>query len=192
MALVETNPAPMGVQLVSSRMTNKMSSSGDLVELAQHVQKADEFIRANAGNRLRVIADQIKYLQEQARRALEEAKRDNELHHAACNIVKRPGTIYHLYRRESGQTYLSILSPQEWGGACPHEFLASYRLEYDQSWTPLEELDRRSQENAIVDKVLNSQLALTESPHFGLQGAFTKTEGATVQEVTSQESAAKS
>ena len=43
---------------------------------------------------------------------LEEAKRDNELHHAACNIVKRPGTTYHLYRRESGQAYLSILSPQ--------------------------------------------------------------------------------
>ena len=30
--------------------------------------QADEFIRANAGNKLTVIADQIKYLQAQARK----------------------------------------------------------------------------------------------------------------------------
>ena len=43
---------------------------------------------------------------------LETAHRDNMLHHAACNLVKRPGTMYYLYERESGQQYLSILSPQ--------------------------------------------------------------------------------
>lgn len=41
-----------------------------------------------------------------------EAKRDNMLHHAACNLVKRPGTLYHMYERESGQQYLSIISPE--------------------------------------------------------------------------------
>ena len=43
---------------------------------------------------------------------LEDAKRDADLHHAACNIVKKPGTMYYLYERESGQKYLSILSPE--------------------------------------------------------------------------------
>ena len=43
---------------------------------------------------------------------LVDAKRDASLHHAACNIVKKPGTMYYLYERESGQSYLSILSPE--------------------------------------------------------------------------------
>lgn len=43
---------------------------------------------------------------------LEKAKRDSDLHHAACNIVKKPGSIYYLYERDSGQKYLSIISPQ--------------------------------------------------------------------------------
>lgn len=38
-ALVEANSAPLGVQLVSSRRTNKPSDAMDLVELAQTVQK---------------------------------------------------------------------------------------------------------------------------------------------------------
>lgn len=102
--------------------------------------QGDDFIKANACNKLTVIADQIRYLQEQARKvrprsksihthmqaykqnkscihkclfqALEEAKRDADLHHAACNIVKKPGTIYYLYERPSGQKYFSIISPQ--------------------------------------------------------------------------------
>lgn len=43
---------------------------------------------------------------------LEDAKRDADLHHAACNVVKTPGNVYHLYVRDSGQRYFSILSPK--------------------------------------------------------------------------------
>lgn len=43
---------------------------------------------------------------------LQDAKRDADLHHAACNIVKRPGNIYYLYQRPSGQKYFSIISPK--------------------------------------------------------------------------------
>ena len=52
------------------------------------------------------------HFQKQAHRALFEAKRDNELHHAACNVVKKPGKIYYLYERPSGQKYFSMLSPE--------------------------------------------------------------------------------
>jgi len=162
-ALVEANSTPLGVQLVNTRKTNKMAEANDLVELAKTVQKADEFVRANACNKLTVIAEQMRYLQEQAMKSLEEAKRDAELHHAACNLVKKPGTIYHMYQRESGQKYLSILSPEEWGSSCPHAYMGSYRLEYDQSWTPLEQMAKRSEQFALMDKVLNSQLAITDT-----------------------------
>lgn len=43
---------------------------------------------------------------------LDEANRDADLHHVACNLVKKPGNIYYMYRRESGQRYFSILSPK--------------------------------------------------------------------------------
>ena len=48
----------------------------------------------------------------QAKTVLEEAKRDAELHHAACNFKKIPGKIYYLYKRKSGQTYFSMMKPE--------------------------------------------------------------------------------
>jgi len=156
---VESSSRPLGVQLVSSRKANKTSGVTDLIELAKAVQKADEFTKANCGNKLTVIADQIRYLQEQAKKVLEDSRRDACLHHAACNLVKRPGTMYYLYERDSGQSYLSILSPEEWGPSCPHEFLGAYRLEYDQSWTPIASVEKRDKELAIIDKIYTSQQA---------------------------------
>ncbi|KAJ8312197.1 hypothetical protein KUTeg_009570 [Tegillarca granosa] len=136
-ALVESNSRPCGVQLVSTARTNKQADPMDL---------ADDMVKAVAGSKLTVIADQIKYLQEQARKALEEARRDNMLHHAACNMVKKPGTFYYLYSRESGQEYMSILSPQEWGPSCPHKFIGAFKLEHDMSWTPIEDVEQRSEQ----------------------------------------------
>jgi len=43
---------------------------------------------------------------------LEKANTDASLHQAACNMVKKPGNKYYLYQRDSGQKYLSLLSPE--------------------------------------------------------------------------------
>jgi hypothetical protein len=42
----------------------------------------------------------------------EETKLSVELHKVACNFVKKPGHIYHLYQRPSGQKYFGMLSPE--------------------------------------------------------------------------------
>ncbi|XP_067668281.1 uncharacterized protein C1orf50 homolog [Haliotis asinina] len=189
-SLVESSSRPGGVKLVSARHANKTSDPMDLVELAMQVQKADEFTRANAGSKLTVIADQIRYLQEQARKVLEEAKRNALLHHVACNFVKKPGNTYYLFERESGQKYFSILSPQEWGASCPHEFLGGFRLEYDQSWTPLDDVERRGQEIALIDKILNAQQAITDSatPNFsGLTAQPQPTSEAKITDVSQKD-----
>jgi len=158
--LVETSRSPQGLELVSSYQTNRVGDPMDLVALATQVQRGDDFVRANAGSKLTVIADQIRYLQEQARKVLEDAKRDADLHHAACNIVKKPGTMYYLYERPSGQKYFSIISPKEWGPSCPHPFIAAYKLQHDMSWTPVEDVQKRDAEIAIMDKLLTRQTAL--------------------------------
>ncbi|KAK0131905.1 hypothetical protein N1851_033304 [Merluccius polli] len=183
-SLVESSSAPSGVELVSAYQTHRVGDPADLVSLAAQVQKVqtgarprpgatrtqmkhvllcdvgDDFIKANACNKLTVIADQIKYLQEQARKVLEDAKKDADLHHAACNIVKKPGNFYYLYQRPSGQKYFSIISPQEWGASCPHQFIAGYKLQHDMSWTPLDQVEKKDAEIAIMSKLISRQTTL--------------------------------
>ncbi|CAC5367147.1 Uncharacterized protein C1orf50 homolog,Uncharacterized protein C1orf50 [Mytilus coruscus] len=186
--LVEANRRPTGVQLVNTERTNKHADPMDLVALAQTIQKADEMTKARVGSKLTVIADQIRYLQEQAKKHLEDAKRDNIIHHAACNLVKRPGTMYYMYERESGQKYMSILSPEEWGAGCPHIFVGAYKLEYDLSWTPIEEVEEKSQEFALIDKILNAQNAITDSSEPNLNGLTKKSSSASLKDVTNESS----
>ncbi|XP_077567868.1 uncharacterized protein C1orf50 homolog [Stigmatopora nigra] len=159
--LVESSKTPGGLELVNSYATTKVGDPMDLVALATQLQKGDDFIKANTCNKLSIIADQIRYLQGVAKNVLEEAKRDTELHHAACNVVKKTGNIYYLYQQSSGQKYFSIISPKEWGQNCPHLFVGAFKLQHDMSWTPEDEVDKKDAAIAMMDKFLTLQ---TTSP----------------------------
>nr|CAB3226666.1 uncharacterized protein C1orf50 homolog [Phallusia mammillata] len=145
---------------------SKTKNPDDLIELAQQIQRCDDSIKAVASSKLRTILEQMRSLQKQAQQCLEEAKRDAELHHAACNFKKIPGKLYYLYKRKSGQTYFSMLSPEEWGVGCPHEFLGCYKLEFDLTWTLFEDLPKREEDNAMIEKLIKQQFnaALTYEP----------------------------
>uniref|UniRef100_UPI00358E610A uncharacterized protein C1orf50 homolog n=1 Tax=Myxine glutinosa TaxID=7769 RepID=UPI00358E610A len=156
--LVETSESPAGLPLVSSYHVCRRSDPMDLVVLAEQVQKADDFVRANTCNKLSVIAEQIHFLQEKARKVLEEAKRDAELHHAACNMVKKAGQVYFLYQRNSGQNYFSIISPKEWGSSQPHKFIGAFQLQQDMSWMPLEHGDEENSQKHALQKFLSEPL----------------------------------
>eukprot|EP00730_Choanoeca_flexa_P000119 TRINITY_DN10052_c0_g1_i1.p1 TRINITY_DN10052_c0_g1~~TRINITY_DN10052_c0_g1_i1.p1 ORF type:complete len:188 (+),score=32.27 TRINITY_DN10052_c0_g1_i1:189-752(+) len=135
-------------QVVSTRAVHRMGDPTDLVALATYVQQADDFTRATVGSKLDLITQQIQFLQNQARGILEEAKRDVSLTHAKCNFKRIPGKIYHLYKRAEPQQgeeteYFSMLSPTEWNGRLKDEYLGSYRLEPDRSWTPLDKVAER-------------------------------------------------
>jgi len=137
--LVESNKRPFGHAIVNAR-NDTVSDPQDLVNLARQIETCDAFIRANVSNRLQVIVNQMNYLRQEAQRTLMKARRDDELNHCACNLVRRPGQTYYQYERQSGQKYLSIMHPQDWlsnakSSGCPHRFLGAYRLEYDNSWT---------------------------------------------------------
>merc|ERR1712154_397649 len=121
------------------------------VELAANIQTADQFTRATAGSKLTVIAEQVRFLQQQAKNVLEEANLNKELHHIACNFKKEPGA-----------KYMSMISPQEWGENCP-VFDAAYKLEHDMTLTPYDKIERRSNDEEIIDKILkmnSNQLSL--------------------------------
>merc|ERR1711936_1482818 len=154
--LVPREEAPRGFQLVSADKVGKKNQF-DLVELAEVVQKADQFTRATAGSKLTVIAEQVRFLQEQARKVLEEARLNALIHKTSCNFKKIPGKTYYVYkqRKNPDDEFMSMISPEEWGSSGP-EFVAGYRLEYDMSWTELKDFDRRSNEITLINKILDT------------------------------------
>merc|ERR1712193_407054 len=152
--LVERDTCPDGFQLVNPQESGKKTQF-DLVELAGAIQTADKFTRATAGSKLSVIAEQVRFLQEQARKVLEEAQRDAEINHMACNFKRIPGKVYYIYKRKNGQQYMSLISPEEWGADGP-EFVASYKLNVDHSWTPIDDVERKDDENAKIDKIIRT------------------------------------
>ena len=120
---------------------SRLAPAHDLVDVAREIERADRTLGAVVGGKLELIARQIRALQEEARAILEDTRRDLDLHRAKCAFVKRIGATYHLYEREGGGLYFSMLSPDDWGGAPPHAFVGSYRLEPDQSWTPADQIE---------------------------------------------------
>ena len=125
---------------------SRLSAPHDLVDVAREIQSADAMLSAVAGGKLESIARQIRALQHEARETLERARQHAQLHRAACNFKKRPGQIYHLYRRPDGALYFSLLSVADWGGEPPHPYEGSYRLEADMQFTPTNEIEMREQE----------------------------------------------
>lgn len=135
---------------------SRMAPSFDLVNLAEEISQADATLAAHASGKLRLIANQIKALQDEARQVLEKTQRDQLLHRAQCNYKRQPGKTYHLYRKADGTSYFSMLAPVEWGNKPPHTFLGSYQLQMDMSWTTIDELsDENTATEEIVKRLLN-------------------------------------
>ncbi len=129
---------------------SRMAPPHDLVNVAAEIQKADALLGTVTSNKLQVIVDQIRALQDQAQAVLEHARHAAELHRAKCNFEKRPGKIYHLYRLESGDNYFSMLSPEEWVRPPAQTFVGSYRLELDMSWTPVDQVEAKDRDQSLV------------------------------------------
>jgi len=116
---------------------SRLAPAFELVDLARQISEADTILNTRVSSKLKVIADQIRHLQDEAREILEQTQQDQQLHQADCNFQRQPGRIYHLYRKPTGRNYFSMLSPADWNDNPPHQFLGSYRLEADMSWTDI-------------------------------------------------------
>jgi hypothetical protein len=139
---------------------SRLAPVHDLVDVAKAIATADSALRNSTSAKLKIIADNIRHLQDQAREVLESAERDAELHRAACGFVKRPGHLYHLYRKADGSSMLSMISPDEWT-RCPHEPIGSYRLESDSSWTDAGNTSVRDERDRAVEELFGPTLRLT-------------------------------
>ncbi|HEY8079575.1 MAG TPA: DUF2452 domain-containing protein [Labilithrix sp.] len=137
---------------------SRMAPSFSLVDVAAEIERADTSLASALGGKLGVIADQIESLKRQAHVLLERARRDAELHRAQCRFEKKPGGVYHLYRREDGTRWFSLVGPDEWSTPQKHAFEGSFRLEADQSFTRLDVPDDAPPDGDAVRALLGASV----------------------------------
>lgn len=80
------------------------------------------------------IHEQIKLLAEQAKQIQRRKELSEQVYRAEIGFEPLVGHLYHLYEKTDGSWLLSMLSPQEWGSKCPHQFVESLRLLADHTW----------------------------------------------------------
>ena len=64
-------------------------------------------------------------------RLMSEIKMNERIYTASHNFEPISGEVYHLYKKESGEEFLSIISPEQWK---KFEFVGSYRFLSDGRW----------------------------------------------------------
>ena len=147
-----------GADNASPYPVSRLGAPVSLVDMARVIESASAKVALRTNAQLEVIVEQMKELQERARAIIEQASRDVDLIHAECRFHRVPGRIYHLYERGDGHRYFSMLGPDEFGGAAPAGFIASYRYEHDESWTRLDEIDARDRRRAEIQGFVSNRL----------------------------------
>jgi hypothetical protein len=123
-------------------------------DLAAELDRAESILSVRTSAKLLVIAEQIQTLQAEALKVLAEAREEHALNQAQCSFRRIPGHLYHLYCKENGVRFFSMLAPQDWGGTPPHRFVGSYRLEPDYSWSPANAPTPASDTGDLVKQLL--------------------------------------
>ncbi len=72
-------------------------------------------------------------LQEEFRQLVATSEDTQRMYDATVSFVPIIGHTYHLYRRENGEEWVSMIAPEEFG-TYYHEYIGSYRLATDSVW----------------------------------------------------------
>ena len=117
----------MSIDTISKSHLNNLLVKLNSTDLEQykHIQK----IKSNniAYAKLKMLANQIKALEDEARTIINETIEIDDLNNVKCSFKKYPGNYYYLYENIHGydnnltneleinnEKFLSILSPEEW------------------------------------------------------------------------------
>ena len=146
-----------GPDATSPYPVSRLAAAFEPTDVSRELAEADRHLNTRVSAKLEVLAEQIRSLQEEAKRTLAEAQEDHDMHRARCNFPRRPGQIYHLYERANGERYFSMVSPREWANNPPDTFVGSYQLNHDMSWTPAEKLNQPDEARALVERLLEDQ-----------------------------------
>ena len=132
---------------------SRLSAAFNVLDLAQEVEQAEKIISTTSHAKLKLIAEQMLQLKQQARQILEDTQKNNQLHRAQCQFQKIPGKTYHLYKKPDQQLYFSMLNPQEWGDNHADYYQGAYTLQADMSWL---EVNNSEEMQTDIDGLLDS------------------------------------
>ncbi len=66
---------------------------------------------------------------------INEIKLNERLYSASHNFEPISGEVYHLYKRESGEEFISLISPEQWE---KFNFIGSYKFLSDGRWESIQ------------------------------------------------------
>lgn len=73
----------------------------------------------------------FKELEEEYLKMVNDVKLNERIYSAKCQFEPIVGNTYHLYQKENGEEFLSLLSPNDWK---KFEHIGSYKLLSDGRW----------------------------------------------------------
>lgn len=123
---------------ISSIPTRTSDPKISIVDQAKEIEKASEILNLKVNSKLEVILKQIRFLQEEAKKIINEAYNDIELHKVKCSFEKRPDETIYLYKDHNRELFFSRISPQEWGEIIDYEYLGAYKMRIDRSFEKIE------------------------------------------------------
>ena len=84
------------------------------------------------------IRQQIELLAKQAQEIRKRKELSLMIYEARLSFKPQIGHVYHVYERKDGSHMLSLIAPNEWGGAGPFkQFISSVRLLADHTWVEI-------------------------------------------------------
>lgn len=87
---------------------------------------------------LELIRDQMALLAEQAKRIQLRKQVSEDIYQAEMRFEPLINHIYHLYKRDNGNTVLSMIAPNSWGrSGSPYTYVATVKLLADHTWDVL-------------------------------------------------------
>lgn len=94
-------------------------------------------IKSDAANyaKLKLLAEQAQLLKAQIKNVIDEGLLNSNLHDIECRFVKVSGNTYHLYKKNDGTYYFSMIAPDEW--KTKDQFIKSYLYDYDKCFKML-------------------------------------------------------
>ncbi|HOJ63898.1 MAG TPA: DUF2452 domain-containing protein [Spirochaetota bacterium] len=124
---------------ISSIPTRTSDPKISIVDQAKEIEKASEILTLKVNSKLEVILKQIKFLQEEAKKIINEAYQDIELHKVRCSFEKKPEEIIYLYKDDKKDLFFSRISPEEWGEMINYEYLGAYKMRIDRSFEKIDD-----------------------------------------------------
>lgn len=137
---------------------SRLAAPISLVDSAKLIEKASETVALRTNAQLEVIVEQMQALQQKAREIMAQAMNDIDLIRAECRFQRVPGKIYHLYQRDDGRRYFSMLAPHEYSQGVPHIFIASYRYEHGETWTRADEIEAKDRRREAISDFATNRL----------------------------------